>query len=98
NLFIVGELAGLALIKNAINQGRSCVDTIAGRISGYGGSRPTADLYDVLIVGAGPAGISASLRAIEKKLNYITLDEGEMGGTGAKYPPQNWVLTTPGDF
>jgi thioredoxin reductase (NADPH) len=32
NLFIVGELGGLALIKNAINQGRDCADTIAARI------------------------------------------------------------------
>src|SRR6202790_5368119 len=98
NLFIVGELGGLALIKNAINQGRSCVDTIAARISGYGGSRPTPDLYDVLIVGAGPAGISASLRSIEKKLNYITVDEGEMGGTVAKYPRQKLVMTSPVEF
>ena len=98
SLFIVGELGGLALIKNAINQGRSCVDTIAARISGYGGSRPTPDLYDVLIVGAGPAGISASLRAIEKKLNYITLDEGELGGTVAKYPRQKLVMTSPVEF
>src|SRR5579862_2204521 len=79
NMFIVGELGGLALIKNAINQGRNCVDTIANRMAAFGGSRSASDIYDVLIVGAGPAGISASLRAIEKKLNYITLDEGELG-------------------
>ena len=45
-----------------------------------------AKVYDVLIVGVGPAGISASLRAIERNLHYITLDEGEIGGTVAKYP------------
>src|SRR5882762_7800720 len=83
NLFIAGELGGLALIKNAINQGRTCVDIIATRMAVAGGPRPVSDIYDVLIVGAGPAGISASLRAIEKKLNYVTLDEGEMGGTVA---------------
>ena len=98
NLFIVGELGGLALIKNAINQGRSCVDTIAVRIAAFGGFKPSADVYDVLIVGAGPAGISASLRAIEKKLNYVTLDEGELGGTVAKYPRQKLVLTSPVEF
>ena len=98
NLFIVGELGGLALIKNAINQGRTCVDTIARRIESFGGLRPGSDLYDVLIVGAGPAGISASLRAIEKKINYITLDEGELGGTVAKYPRQKIVLTSPVEF
>jgi thioredoxin reductase (NADPH) len=98
NLFIVGELGGLALIKNAVNQGRNCIDNIASRSAQLGGSHPSSDIYDVLIVGAGPAGISASLRAIEKKLNYVTLDEGELGGTVAKYPRQKLVMTSPVDF
>lgn len=98
NLFIVGELGGLALIKNAINQGRDCIDNIAGKAALLGGSRRSADVFDVLIVGAGPAGISASLRAIEKKLSYITVDEGEIGGTVAKYPRQKLVLTSPVEF
>jgi thioredoxin reductase (NADPH) len=98
NLFIVGELGGLALIKNAINQGRDCIDNIANRINAMGPRRSVPDLFDVLIVGAGPAGISASLRAIEKKLTYLTVDEGEMGGTVAKYPRQKLVMTTPVEF
>ncbi len=96
NLFIVGELGGLALIKNAVNQGRDCVDTIADRISRQ--KRTSEGIYDVLIVGAGPAGISASLRAIEKTLNYITLEQDEIGGTVAKYPRQKLVMTTPVQF
>jgi thioredoxin reductase (NADPH) len=98
NLFIVGELGGLALIKNAVNQGRDCVDTIARRLAE---SRPKAvgpDIHDVLIVGAGPAGISASLRAIENKLNHITLEQDEVGGTVAKYPRQKLVMTSPVEF
>jgi thioredoxin reductase (NADPH) len=98
NMFIVGELGGLALIKNAINQGRECIDNIANRLSAMAARRSVPDVYDVLIVGAGPAGISASLRAIEKKLNYVTLDEGEMGGTVAKYPRQKLVMTSPVEF
>src|ERR1700758_992033 len=67
NLFIAGELGGLALIKNAINQGRDCVDTVASRVNGrHSGS--SSGVLDLLIVGAGPAGISASLRAMERKL------------------------------
>ena len=95
NLFIVGELGGLALIKNAINQGRDCVDTIAARIPGLRDGKSKPDVLDALIVGAGPAGISASLRAIERKLNYLTVDEGEIGGTVSKYPRQKLVLTSP---
>ena len=98
NLFIVGELGGLALIKNAVNQGRNAIDTIHKRMASFGGNRPAGGIYDVLIVGAGPAGISASLRAAEKNLNYLTLDEGEIGGTVAKYPRQKLVMTSPVEF
>ena len=98
NLFIVGELGGLALIKNAINQGRDCTDTIANRLTARGAAKSVPDVHDVLIVGAGPAGISASLRAIEKKLRYLTVDEGEIGGTVAKYPRQKLVMTSPVEF
>jgi len=97
NLFIVGELGGLALIKNAVNQGRDCVDTIANRLK----ARTTAStpgVYDLLVIGAGPAGISASLRAIEHKLNYLTLERDEIGGTVAKYPRQKLVMTSPVEF
>ena len=100
NLFIVGELGGLALIKNAINQGRDCLDTIARRLASTdrASAHSIPNVYDVVIVGAGPAGISSSLRAIEKKLNYLTLDEGEIGGTVAKYPRQKLVMTSPVEF
>ncbi len=98
NMFIVGELGGMALIKNAINQGRDCVDTVASRLVSNSSGSPSAAIHDLLIVGAGPAGISASLRAAEKKLNYLTLEESEIGGTVAKYPRQKLVLTSPVEF
>ncbi len=98
NLFIAGELGGLALIKNAISQGRECIDTIADRVSTPGAARSLPGVLDVLIIGAGPAGISASLRAIEKKLNYLTLEREEIGGTVAKYPRQKLVMTSPVEF
>jgi putative YpdA family bacillithiol system oxidoreductase len=98
NLFIVGELGGLALIKNAVNQGRDCVDTIAARLKANGAVRPIPGVHDVLVVGAGPAGISASLRAIEHKLSYLTIERDEIGGTVAKYPRQKLVMTSPVEF
>ena len=97
NLFIIGELGGLALIKNAVNQGRDCIDHIVRR-GPTGSSSSQSEVYDVLIVGAGPAGISASLRAIENKLSYVTLEQDEIGGTVAKYPRQKLVMTSPVEF
>jgi putative YpdA family bacillithiol system oxidoreductase len=94
-LFIIGELGGLALIKNAVNQGRECMDTIARRVA----SLPsTPDVLDVCIVGAGPGGLSASLRAVERALSYVTLEQETIGGTVAKYPRQKLVMTSPVEF
>ena len=97
NLFIIGELGGLALIKNAVNQGRECIDTLIRRRDSSPLRRANG-VYDVVIVGAGPAGIAASLRAIENKLNYVTLEQDEVGGTVAKYPRQKLVMTSPVEF
>lgn len=98
NLFIAGELGGLALIKNAVNQGRECIDTIAERLSDLRANAPTPGIFDVIIVGAGPAGISASLRAAERGLKTLTLEREEVGGTVSKYPRQKLVMTSPVEF
>src|SRR5438270_1357330 len=98
NLFIIGELGGLALIKNAVNQGRECIDNVLDRFTAKGTARTIPDVYDVLIIGAGPAGIAASLRAIQHKMKYLTLERDEIGGTVAKYPRQKLVMTSPVEF
>jgi thioredoxin reductase/ferredoxin len=98
NLFVVGELGGLALIKNAVNQGRECVDVIARRLPALRARPWATPVADVCIVGAGPGGLSASLRAIERNLRYVTLEQDEFGGTVAKYPRQKLVMTSPVEF
>lgn len=89
-VFIAGELGGLALIRNAIEQGQRTIVAIAGRP----GRVPPGGV-DVLIVGAGPAGLSASLKAKELGLSSITIDQGTIGGTLCKYPRRKLVLTQP---
>jgi len=98
NLFIAGELGGLALIKNAVNQGRDSMDVIAQRAGGRIAPPMDEDVLDVVIVGAGPAGISASLRASEHGLRAVTLERETVGGTVSKYPRQKLVMTSPVEF
>lgn len=98
NLFIIGELGGLALIKNAVNQGRDCVDSIMRRFASSQPAPTDSSVWDLIIVGAGPAGISASLRAAEHRLSALTLERESVGGTVSKYPRQKLVMTSPVEF
>jgi putative YpdA family bacillithiol system oxidoreductase len=90
-LYVVGELGGLSLIRNAITQGRAAVEKIAGDSQGPG-DHP---VKDVIIVGAGPAGLSAALTAIKHNLSYMLLDQQEAGGTILQYPRRKLVMTSP---
>jgi len=88
-LFIAGELGGMGLIRKAVEQGKQAIAHIKKR-------RATGADYDVIIVGAGPAGISATLGAQEAGLRYLTLEqEDAIGGTALHYPRQKVVMTAP---
>ncbi|MEJ2403150.1 MAG: NAD(P)-binding domain-containing protein [Candidatus Thiodiazotropha sp.] len=89
-IYIAGELGGMGLIRNAIEQGYKALDHIADELK----SRPQAPI-DVLIVGAGPAGFSYSLRALVKKLNYKTIEQESLGGTVFQFPRGKLVMTAP---
>lgn len=92
-LYIAGELGGMGLIKNAVEQGKQAMDHIAETII-----HPNETIHDVVIVGAGPAGISACLRAKEKGLNAIVLEQDSLGGTVFTFPRAKIVMTSPMDL
>jgi putative YpdA family bacillithiol system oxidoreductase len=88
-IFIAGELGGMGLIKNAVEQGRQAVEIISKRIK-----RTSNVDYDLLIIGAGPAGISASLTAKKNNLKFITLEQDSLGGTVFNFPRAKLVMTS----
>lgn len=93
-IFIAGELGGMGLIKNAVEQGRQAVENIVKSI----GKKTQESQYDLVIIGAGPAGISASLTAKKNKLNFLTLEQDTLGGTVFTFPRSKIVMTSTMDL
>ena len=89
-IFIAGELGGMGLIRNAIEQGRQAMASITERCTAQQGTA-----LDVVIVGAGPAGIAATLEAKRNKLRFVTLEQDSLGGTVANFPRGKLVMTAP---
>jgi thioredoxin reductase/Pyruvate/2-oxoacid:ferredoxin oxidoreductase delta subunit len=87
---IAGELGGMGLIKNSVEQGKTAVENMIK--SGFTKDPST---FDLLIIGAGPAGISASLMAKKHNLNFLTLEQDSLGGTVYTFPRSKIVMTSP---
>jgi len=82
----------MGLIKNAVEQGKQAIENIVKSL------QSSSAQYDVVIVGAGPAGISASLNAIKHNLKSITLEQDSLGGAVYSFPRKKLVMTSPMDL
>jgi thioredoxin reductase/NAD-dependent dihydropyrimidine dehydrogenase PreA subunit len=89
-IFVAGELGGMGLIRNAVTQGKEAVDCIHKALN-----RQVAADYDLIVVGAGPAGISASLQAKKLGLQVLTLEQDSLGGTVFHFPRSKVIMTAP---
>ena len=92
-MFIAGEMGGMGLIRNAVEQGRQAVQNLAKGIKQEVGTE-----YDLIVIGAGPAGISATLEAKRLKLKTVTLEQDTLGGTVYTFPRAKIVMTSPMDL
>ncbi|HEX4621032.1 MAG TPA: NAD(P)-binding domain-containing protein, partial [Myxococcaceae bacterium] len=90
---IIGELGGMGLIKNAVVQGVQVSKHLATVVK-----QKRQGVLDVVIVGAGPAGLAAGVTAGQLKLNAQILEQDTVGGTIAHYPRQKVVMTSPVDL
>jgi thioredoxin reductase/NAD-dependent dihydropyrimidine dehydrogenase PreA subunit len=90
-LYIAGELGGMGLIHNAVNQGSQAMRSIARTLD----KSQQPGVHDVIIVGAGPAGLSAALMAKDLGLDFVILDQEQLGGALRSFPRQKVVMTAP---
>lgn len=91
-LFLVGELGGMALVRNAIAQATRALERI-GQLAPAARRGGQGDAYDVVIVGAGPAGLAAAAAARQRGLSHVVLEQAaDLGGTVLHYPRRKLVL------
>ena len=91
-LFLAGEVTGFALVRTAIAHGSAVASEVArrrnGNLNGEG-------VLDLVVVGAGPAGLACSLEAKRLELSFVTFEQESLGGTVASYPRRKLVMTQP---
>jgi thioredoxin reductase (NADPH) len=92
-IYIAGELGGMGLIKNAVEQGRQAVESIMRSVR-----KEHNAPYDLIIIGAGPAGISGSLTATKHGLKFMMLEQDTLGGAVFNFPRKKIVMTSPMDL
>ncbi|MGD9549346.1 MAG: NAD(P)-binding domain-containing protein [Candidatus Krumholzibacteriia bacterium] len=92
-IWIAGELSGFALIHNAVDQGRKAAAAVAAALQGAGPAGSGS--HDLIVVGAGPAGMSAALVAREMGVSCLVLDQQDPGGTILQYPRRKLVMVQP---
>lgn len=89
-IYIIGELGGMGLIRNAFTQAEECIGYISKE------KYPQRDsALDAVIVGCGPAGLSATIHSTRNNLNTVTLEQEDIGGCVRTYPRKKVVMTQP---
>jgi thioredoxin reductase (NADPH) len=92
-IFIAGELGGMGLVKNAVEQGKQATENIVKSLK-----KDHKGSYDLIIIGAGPAGISACLTAKKNGIRFLLLEQDTLGGTVYTFPRKKIVMTSPMDL
>ncbi|HJZ67980.1 MAG TPA: NAD(P)-binding domain-containing protein, partial [Blastocatellia bacterium] len=92
-VYMIGDVSGVPLIKNAINEGAQVIDYVSEDLRSEG-PNPKAE-YDVAIIGVGPAGLSAAVIAKQRGLRYVAIEQDKLVSTIANYPANKYVFFKP---
>ena len=91
-LYIIGDLAGAPVVKLAMEQGYEVARHIASKPDAR---RAGQDVYDVVVVGSGAAGLNAALSLKEKGLRVIVFEKNKIANTIEDFPEGKWVYAEP---
>ncbi|PYS84452.1 MAG: hypothetical protein DMF67_05080 [Acidobacteria bacterium] len=92
--FIIGDVSGTPLIKNATNEGTDCVKFIHEELRNGTPPEPKSNV-EVAIIGIGPAGLSAAITAQQLGLSYVGIEQDKVLATIEAYPANKYVFFKP---
>ncbi len=97
--YLIGDVSGTPLIKNAANEGADCIKHIADELRGAGRatslSTKQKDIIEVAIIGVGPAGLSAAITAQQLGLSYVAVEQDTVLATIDAYPANKFIFFKP---
>src|SRR6266849_201499 len=91
--YLIGDVSGTPLIKNAANEGADVIKHIAQEMKDSP-AEPKAE-FDVAIIGIGPAGLSAAVVAKQHSLKYVAIERAQVLATIDAYPKEKYVFFKP---
>lgn len=95
-VFLAGDITGGSLVRNALRQGVQAAHAAAAHVTrARAAARYDAAALDVVIVGAGPAGLAAALTAQAAGLRSKVLEQGRLAESIQSFSRQKLVLDAP---
>ena len=97
-IYLIGDVSGVPLIKNAINEGAQAIEYILEDLHGedpQGAAADPAVPFDVAIIGVGPAGLSAAAIARQRGLRYVAIEQNRVAATIQNFPAGKYVFYKP---
>ena len=94
-VYVIGDVTGLPLVKIAANQGVEVIEKMESKGVFKRGQENDNGHLDLVIIGGGPAGLSAGLEAQKRGLKYVVLERTFAANTVRGFPPGKKVYSEP---
>jgi thioredoxin reductase/polyferredoxin len=99
-IFIIGDLTGIPLLKLAAESGKKIIEQFSNdsEFQKLRQSKTDKSIYDVIIVGAGPAGIAAGIEASKRDFSFKILESAKKFNTIVNFPKGKPIIAAPDDY
>ncbi len=99
-IFIIGDLTGIPLLKLAAESGKKIVEYCSNNAEFLKSKQNKTDesVYDIIIVGAGPAGIAAGIESSKKDFSFKILESAKRFNTIMNFPKGKPIIAAPDDY